>query len=191
MSAHKKYFTEEERKEARREYGKNYREQNKERIQENRKKWYAAHRDEQLVKLKKYYRDNWDKSKAYREERKEEINEHKKTYRQENKEKVKAYKREYRKRPIARAQNLVGMYRLSDRKYNRGECTITAKWVCENIFTKPCYYCGETDWHKLGCDRIDNSKPHTPENVVCSCGDCNNKRHHKNFEDFLKEIGRA
>lgn len=42
----------------------------------------------------------------------------------------------------------------------------------ENIFAKPCAYCGETDWTQLGCHRIDNSKPHTIDNVVCCCRKC-------------------
>ena len=39
-----------------------------------------------------------------------------------------------------------------------------------------CCYCGETDWHKLGADRIDNSKPHSKENCVCACEKCNVER---------------
>ena len=72
-----------------------------------------------------------------------------------------------------------------DKKRNRGKCTLTAQWIMDYIFTKKCVYCGESDWKKLGCDRIDNSKPHTEDNVVCCCGECNTKRGTKEFEEFL------
>ena len=85
------------------------------------------------------------------------------------------------------AGRLVRRYRQSDLKYNRGECTITAEWLEENIYTKPCLYCGETDWHKLGCDRIDNLKPHTPNNCIPCCKRCNEVRQRKDFLDYYYE----
>lgn len=63
---------------------------------------------------------------------------------------------------------------------------ITSKWIVENIFSgQKCVYCGDQDWTHLGCDRIDNTKPHTPDNVVCSCGLCNIERgDNYTVEDF-------
>lgn len=75
----------------------------------------------------------------------------------------------------SRANNLVTAYRQTDRKYNLGVGDLTAKWVVDNIFTKSCAHCGETDWHKLGCNRLDNSKPHTIDNVEPCCMKCNRK----------------
>lgn len=96
-------------------------------------------------------------------------------------------KKIYRQTKGGRALTLIHGYKKSDEKYNRGECTLTKEWVIENIFSgQKCYYCGETDWLKLGCDRIDNSKPHTPDNVVCCCKECNNERQKMLFEDFVK-----
>ena len=43
-----------------------------------------------------------------------------------------------------RAKSLVQNYRVEDKKYNRGECTLTADWIIENIFSKPCAHCGKT-----------------------------------------------
>lgn len=63
------------------------------------------------------------------------------------------------------------------------------KWIVDNIFTNECIYCGESDWHKLGCDRKDNSKPHTKDNVVCCCTRCNKLRSDKFTVDEMKEIG--
>ena len=92
-----------------------------------------------------------------------------KKYREANKDKIAEYWKQYKQTPIGRANYLVQGYKQSDKKYNRGKCTLTAKWILENIFTKKCVYCGESDWRKLGCNRLDNSKPHTPDNVEPCC----------------------
>lgn len=89
--------------------------------------------------------------------------------------------------PMGRAKYLELNYKRLDEENHRGECTLTAEWIVENIFTKPCHYCGETDWKKLGCDRIDNSLPHTPDNVVPCCGDCNAKRGRMTYDKFIKQ----
>lgn len=87
----------------------------------------------------------------------------------------KEYWRQYRQTPMGRAANLLGGYRRKDKKYNRGEGDLTAEWIVENIFTKPCAHCGETDWTKIGCNRLDNTKPHTKDNVEPCCKECNDK----------------
>lgn len=111
---------------------------------------------------------------------------------QENRDKIlehsAEYHAEYYKTPMGRASCLVKAYRREDKKYKRGECTLTAQWVVDNIFTKPCHYCGATGWDIIGCDRIDNSLPHTPDNVVPCCKDCNIKRGAKSYEEFKKEM---
>lgn len=63
--------------------------------------------------------------------------------------------------------------------------TITGDWIVENIFYKECLYCGCRDYTVLGADRIDNRKPHSANNVVPCCKDCNNKRHTKDFMEFF------
>ena len=82
----------------------------------------------------------------------------------------------YRATKIGRAKSLIYGYRREDRKYNRGECELTEQQLI-NLWNNGCFWCGETDWHKLGAHRIDNSKPHTIDNVVCSCWTCNNMRY--------------
>lgn len=92
-----------------------------------------------------------------------------------SKERQREYFRQYLKTPLGRAHDLLGTYRVEDRKRGRGECTLTAQWIVDNIFTKPCVHCGETDWRKIGCNRLDNSKPHTEDNVEPCCMKCNNQ----------------
>ena len=81
-------------------------------------------------------------------------------------------------------------YQTADKKHNRGECTITGEWMVDNVFSgQICFYCKESDWTKLGVDRIYNDLPHTPDNVVVCCEECNKKRGRKSYEDFCKEMG--
>ena len=74
--------------------------------------------------------------------------------------------------------------------YNRGECTLTPDWIVEHIFNQPCHYCGKTDWTKMGCDRIDNSLPHTQDNVVPCCAECNRKKARYSYDEYMKMIGK-
>lgn len=115
--------------------------------------------------------------------------EYDKQYHQAHKKDIIEYKKKYDSTQKGRATNLVWGYKKLDKKHNRGECTLTSEWVVNNIFTQPCHYCGETDWHKLGCDRIDNSKPHTPDNVVCSCWECNIKKGKIPYNEYMKKLG--
>ena len=75
--------------------------------------------------------------------------------------------------PIGRASTLIGGYKRDDKKHERGECTLTPQWIVENIFSKPCAHCGKTGWDVIGCNRLDNSKPHTEDNVEPCCEECN------------------
>lgn len=90
------------------------------------------------------------------------------------------YNEKYLNTQKGRANNLLCGYKTSDRKYERIDDEfptnyVTAKWIVEHIFSQPCKHCGETDWHKLGCNRLDNSLPHTMDNVEPCCVECNNE----------------
>lgn len=143
--------------------------------------------------LKGYCRAKKEKkreaNKRWAQAHPEKVREYSSRYRHAHPDKERARKQAYRETPMGRAIQLVKRYRQSDRETKRGECTLTAKWVVENIYTRRCLYCGESDWRVLGCDRKNNDKPHTPENVVCSCYMCNNKRGTMNILDFAYSIG--
>lgn len=76
--------------------------------------------------------------------------------------------------PNGRASSLLNAYNHKDEEYNRGKGDLTPEWIVENIFTKPCAHCGKTGWKIIGCNRLDNSKPHTMDNVEPCCKECNN-----------------
>ena len=179
-----KYETEEERLAAKKEANRRWREKHP----EYDKQRYQDNKEEILERQKQYQQEHKEEKakygKQYRQEHKEELAEYMKQYYQENKEEIAEIKIQYNKTSMGRAVYLLNGYRKADRKYNRGECTLTAQWIVDNIFTKPCHWCGETDWTKIGCDRIDNSLPHTPDNVIPCCGACNAKRGLMSYEEF-------
>lgn len=149
----------------------------KQRNRERQAKWRSNHKDKQHE-----YQAKW------RAEHKIEINDYRAKYYAEHKSETHDYQVNYNKTPMGRARNLAGNYKIADKNANRGESTITSKWIVENIFTSKCHYCQNDDWTKLGCDRIDNDKPHTPDNVVPCCEECNKKRGTKTYEEFLLEV---
>ena len=95
----------------------------------------------------------------------------------------------YRNTPNGRANKLIHAYNLLDKKFKRGEGDLTVDWFLKNIFSSKCVYCGESDWLKLGCDRIDNSKPHSITNVVCCCAQCNKKKGLKTYNEYMEMLG--
>ena len=120
-------------------------------------------------------------------ERKKEIA---KKFRDTHKEKRANDRKQYDTTMSGRASRIANYLKRYDKKAGRGESTITQKWILENIFTSHCVYCGETNWRKLGCDRIDNSLPHSPENCVCACGTCNVERGDRwSVDEFIKLKG--
>ena len=105
-----------------------------------------------------------------------------------NPEERKKYFHQYYNTPLGRAKAMVSGLKRADEKAGRGECTLTEDWIMKNIFTSKCHYCRETDWRVLGCDRINNDLPHTPENVVCCCKSCNAKRGTIPFAVFVQRL---
>lgn len=85
----------------------------------------------------------------------------------------------------SRFERLYESYRRSDKRKGM-KCTTTPAWIRDNILEKPCYYCGSTE--RIGCDRLDNSKAHTPENVVPCCCRCNLIRNDHFTPEQMKQI---
>lgn len=158
------------------------------------KQRYYAKREEILQKSKqRYEKDKEIIKERHRNWLKENPN-YMKLWKANNKEYVaeydKTYHKTYNKTQMGRALMLVKDYRQNDRKYKRGNIDFDAKWIVDNIFSSTCVYCGESDWTKLGCDRKDNSKPHTKDNVVCSCFKCNAKKGSLSYDEYIKRLGK-
>ena len=162
MAAHKKYLTEEERLQARRE---------------TKKRWEEAHKEER----KEYFKKN---KAEYYQSHKEKIAE----YCKANKEKRAAKQAEWHKanrdnNPIKyRANYLIQGYKKEDRKKGRISNELPPNYVTVedviHLITKKCAHfdeCGTYGWRKIGLNRLDNSKPHTIDNVEPCCLKCNMK----------------
>lgn len=170
MGRPRKYFTEEERIAA---------------IKENKRRYYQKNKDDNEFKAKR--REN---TKRYAQKHPEVVKKREKSWREKHPEYDADYGATYRKTPKGRAVYLLKGYKREDKKHNRGECTLTGDWIVEHIFNQPCHYCGRTDWHELGCDRIDNNLPHTPDNVIPCCWECNRKKGLTPYNEFMRMIGK-
>lgn len=93
----------------------------------------------------------------------------------ERKQKSANYSKKWREtHPIEnRASQLLSAYNREDKKYGRGKGDLTMRYIINNIFSKPCAHCGKEGWDVIGCNRINNSKPHTKDNVEPCCLECN------------------
>lgn len=87
-----------------------------------------------------------------------------------------------------KVSKMVSAYRCKDKKKGMS-CDITNQWFLDNIISKPCFYCG--DHENVGCDRIDNSKGHTMDNVVPCCYICNTVRQDNFSVDEMVELGKT
>lgn len=170
MGRPKKYFTEEERKAA---------------IRENKRRYYQKNKDDNEFKAK-----NKEYAKRYAQEHPEVVKKRQKSWRERHPEYDDEYGAKYRLTQKGRAVELVKRYNKEDKKHNRGECTLTADWIVQHILSKSCHYCDKSDWSKLGCDRIDNNLPHTPDNVVPCCWECNRKKRLTPYDEFMRMIGK-
>lgn len=156
------------------------------------REYYLKNRERILERRKQRYQENKKKeleqSKKYHTEHKNEITEYLKQYQVKNSDKLKQYKQGYYNTMHGRSLRLANHYKREDTKFNRGKCTIDSQWIIDNIFSHPCAYCGESDWHKLGCDRKDSTLPHTPDNCVPCCFDCNRKKQTMSYDEYMKKI---
>lgn len=85
-----------------------------------------------------------------------------------------------------KASKMVSSYKSSDKKKGLN-CGIDIKFMMEEIFGKKCTYCGT--YKNVGCDRIDNSIGHTPDNIIPACYTCNTIRRDIFSVDEMKKIG--
>ena len=87
-----------------------------------------------------------------------------------------------------KASKMCSSYKIKDKK-RRFEFDLNIEWIIENILFKNCSYCGTTEF--VGCDRIDNDKGHTKDNVVPCCVKCNTVRGNNFTFDEMKILGKT
>lgn len=157
---------------------KRFREKNPDYNKEWHKKYRIKNREKCREKEREYYKKNPEKHIEYS-----------KRYREKNPGLYSRLRKEYYNTKHGRAVSLFHNYldRDAERGFNT-KINIDSNWIENNILNgQICFYCGESDWRKLGVDRIDNTKGHTPDNCVCACEKCNKKRQNKyTVEEFVE-----
>ena len=156
----------------------------------------AEYRKKNKERLREYFKNRWENVKDVENEKRREKYATNDDYREDRLKRSSQYSKTHkiarRNTPEKRAERLVSDYKNDDKKNNRPGFNITTQWILENVFSgQKCIYCDCDDWTKLGLDRIDNSLAHTIDNVVVSCGRCNNKRRKIDFQEYLKRIGKT
>ena len=119
----------------------------------------------QFRKAKAEYTRKWRK----------EHPEYQRKWREANKKHISDYNKNYNTTIYGRASYLLQGYNRQDMMHGRGKGDLTAQWIVDNIFSKACVHCGKTGWKVIGCNRLDNTKPHTMDNVEPCCEECNKK----------------
>lgn len=96
--------------------------------------------------------------------------------------------RRYAKTPKGRALFLKKAYEAIDKRKGHDN-DIDQVFLLTVVFPGSCCYCGTRE--QLGCDRVDNSRGHTRDNVVVACADCNIMRGDRFSHDEMLVIGHA
>ena len=94
---------------------------------------------------------------------------------------------EYQKRRN-KINRMFSAYKLKDKKHSF-TFDLSKDYFENEILSRPCTYCGSTE--NVGCDRIDNSKGHTKDNVIPACYTCNAVRNCHFTVDEMKILGRV
>lgn len=189
MGRKKKYSTEEERKAAQ----KALRGKNKEKKAEYDRLRRESNKEQEKIRHKKYYEDNKTKiletNKNWRENNKGYF----KLWREKNPDYTKEKKKEWYTTIEGYAYSIRHSNLQNDRKYGRcGEDEDPLpplEYYIQEFSKGTDYYDGKQyPFNELGFDRIDNSKPHTIDNIVCCTTEHNKQRHNMSFEEFKQKM---
>lgn len=147
---------------------------------EYQKRWRDAHPEYQREYMRKY-----------RNEHREEWNARCREYQARHRKAQQKRMNDYHETKKGRATNLLNSYVQADLERRGVRPRLTQDDIMRKCFEPgcKCVYCGETDWHLLGLDRINNDLPHDDTNTVCACKKCNTKRYVKNFGEYLAMLG--
>lgn len=210
-----------------------YYQSNKDEIKAYHAEWYQTHRESELKKHADYYQSNKEaisqkhaeyrannkaaiaqKQADYYQANKDAIRKQQAEYYQANKDKIAEYRQankdkiadyyDQQTHPLNWAKIMVNGYRKMDRdRFGDDSQTISAEWFLQHIANQPCVHCGVQGIGKVGCNRLDNTKCHTIDNVEPCCKSCNARenirdqiergvhisqlRKKQSFKDFVNE----
>jgi len=90
-----------------------------------------------------------------------------------------------KKKQNNKISKMLSAYKNKDKKRNF-EFNLDKDFL-KNIVKSECVYCGSKK--NVGCDRIDNKKGHTKDNVLPCCNECNTVRNNLFSVEEMKQIG--
>ena len=187
MPRPKSNLTEEEKREKRRQYKKEWSEKNKAKLQQQKKEYYEKNKEKFLQQRKEYYETNKGKisqyKKEYNEKHKEDIQFYKSKYYQEHREELINKNSIYKKSFNGSIKAKIICSKQDDIKYNR-ENNIDEDFVKEllqkqNNTCSRCKIKVKTDWEEpydkeqYSVNRLDNSIGHIKSNCEITCWGCN------------------
>jgi DNA-directed RNA polymerase subunit RPC12/RpoP len=162
------------------------------------KQWYAEHRDERIEKTKQYNAEHAEAKKQYHKQyyavNREHILEQQKQYNADNSEARKHYWKQYNAEKYSTIEGYARVIRKDNLRADRKQGRIAAnedplpsieQYI--ELLQKLDFYDGKQyHWSEMGLDRIDNSKPHTLDNVVPCTTEHNVQRQKMSFEEFCE-----
>ena len=156
------------------------------------KQWRADNPQYFKQYWKQYYADNADAIKQYIKQWRADNADAIKEWRANNAEHLKQYWKQYYATIEGYARNVRKNNLKADRKQGRigaNEDPLPSIEQYIELLQQRDYYDGKQyHWSEMGLDRIDNSKPHTIDNVVPCCTAHNRQRGRKSFEEFCELI---
>lgn len=179
----KQYYT--ENKEARKQYSKQYYTEHADERKQYKKQWYTKNKEAISEYRKQWYTENKERIKQYYQENKEAMAEYQKQWRTENKE----YQNQWHATLKGYCNNIRNANIQKDRKYGRIDDELPSNYPTiedyMELLQMPDFYDGK-QYHftEMGLDRIDNSLPHTLDNIVPCTTQHNRERHLMSFDEF-------
>ena len=164
---------------------------NKERDNEKQRQYYQANK-ELFTEYKKNNKEHiTEYNKLYREKNKEYFVKYKKLYRENNKDYISKYQKQYHNTISGKAVLIYhNCKKYDDARFGNDSCDLTIDWIIENIVNAThCHYCGcELDFENLSIDRKNSDLPHTKDNCVASCFNCNHSKNNTPYDEFIIKI---
>lgn len=139
--------------------------------------YYTANREHMLERQKQYNADNAERLKQWRDDNAEHIKQYKKQYYAT----IEGYARRIR-------NNNLGEDRKQGRIGADEDPLPPLEQYIELLQQSDYYDKKHYPFNEMGLDRIDNSKPHTIDNVVPCSTKNNRRRGRKSFEEFCELI---
>ena len=178
--------TEKEKKEARRQWQKEYDRKRyllkKEELLAKNKEYRIKNKDKIKVRVKEYYEENKEaievNQKKWRDNNKDKLFEYKKKWRDNNKDKIKAAGKS--------DNNKFTTYKRSAEK--RGYVFRLSKKEFIGLIHSKCYLCGTEKAE--GVDRINNEVGYTTDNSRPCCVFCNKMKWVHSKKEFLEQVAK-